>query len=74
MEIQIQNGIVTFDGVEKIPTNTTLPFFIEKVDPFLLNFELSGTPIAYFLADITLNGESFSSCEGLIINYYNLLN
>lgn len=73
MEIQIQNGTVTFDGVQKFPTNTQLPFYVEKVDPFILNFELSGTPVAYFLSEITLNGESFSTAEGLIINYYNLL-
>lgn len=74
MDIQIQNGVVTFDGIEKTPTNNLLPYYIEKVDPTQLLIELSGTPYAYYLSDTTLNGITYDVAEGFIINYYNLLN
>ena len=74
MDIQIQNGVVTFDGVQKTPTNNLLSYYIEKLDFFSVNIELSGTSYFYAINDITLNGVTYDVAEGFIINYYNLIN
>jgi len=37
MDIQIQNGVVTFDGVQKTPTNNLLSYYIEKLDFLSVN-------------------------------------
>ena len=74
MDIQIQNGVVTFDEIEKTPTNNLLPYYVEKLDHFSVNIELSGTSYFYSLNDTTLNGVTYDVTEGFIINYYNLIN
>lgn len=74
MNIVININGVFFNDVERTPTNTLLPFYSEKVDMIQLLIELNGTPYAYYINDLTLNGVEYDAIEGFIIDYYNLIN
>ena len=73
MIIEKNNSNFTFNGEIKIPTNSKLEFYSEKIDLELVHIELDNTIFAYYINDLTLNGEAFNTVEGFIISYYNLI-